>query len=262
MPIITKPNCLDADYFFVCKGNEILVKDNSFISKKEFEFFANETFSDDWYIEKNLSFAAAFAKENCSAPENCKFISVRQFCFEHKETAFLASRAASILKQRSAFKFCPSCKGKLIDDETESARKCPDCKTKFFPRIEPATITLVSKGEEILLVKNKNSAYKNYACVSGFVEQGETLEQCVAREIKEETNIEVQRIKYCGSQAWPFPDQLMLAFTAEYKSGEIKIQESEILEAHWFKRTELPPESQLPRPGSVAWNLINGIFKS
>ena len=106
MPIITKPNCLDADYFFVCKGNEILVKDNSFISKKEFEFFANETFSDDWYIEKNLSFAAALAKENCSAPENCKFISVRQFCFEHKETAFLASRAASILKQRSAFKFC------------------------------------------------------------------------------------------------------------------------------------------------------------
>ena len=74
--------------------------------------------------------------------------------------------------------------------------------------------------------------------------------------------IEVQRIKYCGSQAWPFPDQLMLALTAEYKSGEIKIQESEILEAHWFKSTELPPESQLPRPGSVAWNLINGIFKS
>ena len=95
MPIITKPNCFNADYFFVCKGNEILVKDNSFISKKEFEFFANETFSDDWYIEKNLSFAAALAKENCSAPENCKFISVRQFCFEHKETAFLASRAAT-----------------------------------------------------------------------------------------------------------------------------------------------------------------------
>ncbi|MDO5774145.1 MAG: NAD(+) diphosphatase [Spirochaetales bacterium] len=262
MPIITKPNSFDADYFFVCKGNEILVKDDSLISKEEFEFFANETFSDDWYAETNLSYSAALAKENCSLPENCKFISVRQFCFEHKETAFLASRAASILKQRSTFKFCPSCKGKLIDDETESARKCPDCKTKFFPRIEPATITLVSKKDEILLVKNKNSAYKNYACVSGFVEQGETLEQCVAREIKEETNIEVKNIKYCGSQAWPFPDQLMLAFTAEYKSGEIKIQESEILEAHWFKRNELPPESQLPRTGSVAWNLINGIFKS
>ena len=71
MPIITKPNCLDADYFFVCKGNEILVKDNSFISKKEFEFFANETFSDDWYIEKNLSFAAALAKIEFSLLQKC-----------------------------------------------------------------------------------------------------------------------------------------------------------------------------------------------
>ena len=163
MPIITKPNCLDADYFFVCKGNEILVKDNSFISKKEFEFFANETFSDDWYIEKNLSFAAALAKENCSAPENCKFISVRQFCFEHKETAFLASRAASILKQRSAFKFCPSCKGKLIDDEINLYDSDNVAGIQNFLKIQNINITkraIYNAIKNKNLIKNKYSVYK------------------------------------------------------------------------------------------------------
>lgn len=262
MPIISKPKVFDAEYFFIFTRNEILVKSNSLVSKDEFEFFANENFSEDWYTESPLSYAAALLKDNSSVPENFSFVSVRQFCFEQKEIAFLAARAASLIKQRRMFLFCPSCRGKLIDDENESARKCPDCGTKFFPRIEPATITLVSRGDEILLVKNKNSTYKNFACVSGFVEQGETLEQCVAREVKEETNIEVKNIKYCGSQPWPFPDQLMAAFTADYKSGEIKIQESEILEARWFKKNNLPEESHLPRPGSVAWNLINGAFKN
>ena len=118
--------------------------------------------------------------------------------------------------------------------------------------LSPAIIVLVHNADKILLVRSNTFCGEYYGLVAGFVELGESVEEAVEREIKEETNIEVQRIKYCGSQAWPFPDQLMLAFTAEYKSGEIKIQESEILEAQWFKRTELPPESQLPRPGSVA----------
>ncbi|MGN0729683.1 NAD(+) diphosphatase [Treponema sp.] len=262
MPVVTRPAVLEASVFFVFLENEILVKNNCPISKNEFLYFASDDFSDDWYTETNLFYAAALAKKNAVLPEGCAFIPVRQFCFEHRELSFLASRAASLLKQRKIFVFCPSCGNRLDDDKKESAKRCPGCGSVFFPRIEPATITLVSRQDEILLVKNRNSSYKNFACVSGFVEQGESLEACVAREIMEETGIRVKNIRYRGSQAWPFPDQLMFAFTADYESGELKIQEEEILEARWFKRTELPPETELPRPGSVAWNLINGVFQN
>ena len=109
----------------------------------------------------------------------------------------------------------------------------------------------------MLLVKNKNRKYDTYACVSGFVELGETLEQAVKREVLEETGICIKNIRYTGSQSWPFPDQLMLAFLADYESGEIKIQESELDDAKWFSRDNLP---EIPKRGSVAHNLIMGFF--
>ena len=154
------------------------------------------------------------------------------------------------------YRFCPTCGTKLEDDKTETALFCPTCKIKFFPRIEPATITLISRGDEILLARGKRGTYRKFACISGFVEQGETLEECVAREVKEETNLDVKNIKYVGSRAWPFPDQLMLEFTADYAGGELKIQEDELEEAKWFRRDQLPPLDQLPAPGSSAYNLI------
>ena len=94
-----------------------------------------------------------------------------------------------------------------------------------------------------------------YSCLAGFIEAGETAEHAVRREIMEETNLSVKNIRYAGTQAWPFPDQLMLAFTAEYESGDLKIQEEEIAHADWFDRDALP---KVPAPGSVAHNLIFG----
>ena len=101
-----------------------------------------------------------------------------------------------------------------------------------------------------------------YKIPGGGMEAGETYVEALAREVKEETNIDVQNVRYVGSQAWPFPDQLMLAFTADYKAGQIKIQESELTKAAWFEKDALPPQDQLPRPGSVAWNLISGKFNN
>ena len=96
-----------------------------------------------------------------------------------------------------------------------------------------------------------------FSCIAGFVELGESLEQCVAREVREETSLEIKNIKYVGSQSWPFPDQLMLAYTADYDAGEINVQEEELSEAKWFRRDNLP---SIPKAGSVAYNLINGKF--
>ena len=96
-----------------------------------------------------------------------------------------------------------------------------------------------------------------YTCIAGFIEAGESAEEAVSREVKEEVGINVKNIKYKGSQGWPFPDQLMLAFTAEYESGTIKLQEDELSEAKWFSKENLPAT---PLPGSVAYKLINSLF--
>ena len=129
--------------------------------------------------------------------------------------------------------------------------------TDSFPRIEPAVIVLVSRGDEILLVKNQNRSKNFYSCVAGFVEMGESLEHAVEREVMEETGISIKNLRYVGSQSWTFPDQLMLAFTADYAGGEIKLQEEELSDGGWFNRSSLP---EIPKPGSVAYNLIMGYF--
>ena len=132
---------------------------------------------------------------------------------------------------------------------------CPKCKEKFYPQVTPAVIVLIEKDDEILLAKHIERNNDIYTCLAGFVEPGESSEQAVIREIREEVGIEVQNIRYITSQAWPFPNQLMLAFKADYKCGEIVPQENEIEEAKWFKRSNLPA---IPKEGSVAWRLITG----
>ena len=149
------------------------------------------------------------------------------------------------------------CGAELKEHSVLTARECPNCKRIAFPRIEPCVIVLVTKGEEILLAAHTYRNQDVYTCLAGFIEAGESAEQAVKREIFEETGLKVKNIVYRGSQSWPFPDQLMLAFEADWESGEIKIQEDELLEAAWFPKTQ--PPSKLS-PGSVAYKLINGLF--
>jgi len=223
----------------------------------------------DWFAEPEYNYSAMMLDSDSPIPSNCSFISLRQFFWDTKidcekengtpsSLASLASRAHGLLKWRSKMRYCPTCGAVLRDDPSFTAKKCVNCCKQFFPRIEPAVIILVSKDDDILLARHVQRNTDIYSCIAGFVEIGESLEQCVAREIKEETSIEVKNIKYVGSQSWTFPDQIMLAFTADYDSGEIVVQEEEISEAKWFRRDALP---STPKPGSVAYNLIHGHFK-
>lgn len=257
MPIFTKPN----NFIFktniaIINEDLVLTSNENLLTSKEMEFLIKNNFALDWYTEDLYNYSAALLKTEIEIPKEFTLCPIRKFFFENKKLSFIVARARSLLLQRKTYKFCPTCATKLEDDKTESALFCPLCKEKFFPRIEPATITLISKGDEILLAKAKRGTHKKFACISGFVEQGETIEECVIREVKEETNLEIKNIKYIGSRAWPFPDQLMFEFTAEYASGELKIQEDEIEEAKWFNYKNLPPLEQLPAPGSSAYNLI------
>ena len=152
-------------------------------------------------------------------------------------------------------RFCGSCGGKNAGVPNELARRCPACGRLEYPRISPAIITLITNSEgKALLAHNKKFTPGVYSLIAGFNEAGENLESTVARETREEVNIEVADIRYVASQPWPFPNSLMLAFSARYASGTVRPDGVEIEDAQWFGKDELP---QLPGQGSVSRYLIN-----
>jgi len=170
-----------------------------------------------------------------------------------------ASKALGLINWHHITRFCSRCGASLVDHEKELARSCPACKALVFPRLSPAIIVVVEKEGKILLARHSYRNQDMFSCLAGFLEHGETLEQCVAREVYEETHLHIRNIRYVGSQSWPYPDQYMIAFRADWDHGEIKVDPSELLEAQWFDRDNLP---NTPMRGTVAWNLINGVFES
>lgn len=150
--------------------------------------------------------------------------------------------------------FCSCCGAKTKDKEKERAKECPDCGFVMFPRISPAIIVLVEKKDRILLARAVRFKENVYSVLAGFVEPGETLEEAVEREVEEEVGIKIKDIRYFGSQPWPFPDSLMIAFIARYKSGRIKIDKEEIVDARWFSPDNLP---NIPGNISIARRMID-----
>lgn len=171
----------------------------------------------------------------------------------------MAGRAFQILHWDLTHQFCGRCGARTELKADEAARQCPACGLLFFPRISPAVIVLIRDGERLLLARGRNFPPGRYSTIAGFVEAGETLEEAVAREVAEEVGVAVANIRYFGSQPWPFPHSLMIGFTADYAGGEISIQESEIADAGWFTRENLP---DLPPPFSIARALIDRFLKA
>ena len=150
--------------------------------------------------------------------------------------------------------YCGKCGGLTRNRANERAKFCPKCGWINYPRLSPAIIVAVRKDHQILLAHSQRFSGKFYSVLAGFVEPGETLEACVEREVREEVGITLKNISYFGSQPWPFPDSLMIAFTAEYAGGDIKIDTSEITDAGWFSVDSLPP---IPSKISIARRLID-----
>jgi NAD+ diphosphatase len=169
-----------------------------------------------------------------------------------------AGMASQLVHWNRNHHFCGRCGG-LTDAKTdERARVCPQCGLINYPRLSPAIIVAVLKDHQILLAHSQRFPAKFYSVLAGFVEPGETLEACVKREILEEVGITIKNIRYFGSQPWPFPDSLMIGFTAEYADGDIRIDPSEITDAGWFAASELPP---VPPKISIARRLIDWFLE-
>lgn len=168
-----------------------------------------------------------------------------------------AAKGAELVGWDKDTRFCAAC-GAPLRRNTEISKICPECGKEYFPTLNVAILVLVKKGEEALLVHARNFRSNFHALVAGFVETGETLEQCVAREVKEETSLEVEDVRYFGSQSWPFPRQLMIGFTAKYKSGELRFADGELTSGGFFTRENHPP---LPTPPSLSRMIIDSWLK-
>jgi NAD+ diphosphatase len=171
-----------------------------------------------------------------------------------EELIWIAGRANQLVDWSRNHQFCGQCGHPTEDKSQERAKICPACGLVNYPRLSPAVIMAVVKGDRLLLASNKRFKSGFYSVLAGFVEPGETLEECVAREIKEEVGIRVKNIRYFGSQPWPFPNSLMVGFSADYAGGEIKADQSEITDAGWFRADNLPP---IPPRITIARHLID-----
>ena len=192
-------------------------------------------------------------------PQGMNFIGLRRlFGILGPEHYSMAVRAMGILNWDRTCRYCSACGSKIKRSAAIFAKQCEACGFTMFPRISPAVIVAVEKADTILLARARQFTENLYSVLAGFAEPGESLEDTVRREIKEEVGIEVDNIRYFGSQPWPYPDSLMIGFTASWLSGEISVDNDEITDARWFTVEDLP---LIPDKISIARSLIDSFIE-
>ena len=175
------------------------------------------------------------------APEGYTLAGLRDWLGRAEpELFYLAGRAAQLVDWHITHAFCGRCGEATQDHDADRAKVCTACGQVFYPRLSPSIIVLVTRGQEMLLARNAAWPKGMFSTLAGFVEPGESVEQTVHREVREEVGIEVTNLRYLGSQSWPFPNSLMLGFHADYASGDLVLDDVEISEAEWFHYSELP----------------------
>jgi len=246
------------DIYFLFCNDELLVKshgENAIIPTIKYLEIFNLI---------NIQYLGSLKGQNCFCGELNKdtiisndmyFSKIRSLIGILDEDMFwLAGRAIQIVNWNNHYSYCGRCGSLTESIEGERAKQCLKCGLINYPRISPAIIVAVVKEGKLLLAHNNQAPNGRYSVVAGFVEPGETLEECVAREVYEEIGIKLKNIKYFGSQPWPFPNSLMVGFTAEHAEGEIKVDGVEIGYADWYKSDSLP---SVPASISIARKLID-----
>lgn len=186
--------------------------------------------------------------------EGCTWQGLRQFMLQGDFAVYQKlGYAAQISTWAREHRFCGACGRPTVQIPGERAMYCEHDNLRFYPRISPSMIVLITRGDEILLARSPRFVTGVYSTLAGFAEPGESAEDCVRREVMEEVQVRIRNIRYVGSQCWPFPHSMMLGFHAEYESGEIVPQADEIEDARWFRINDLPP---LPANRSIARYLI------
>ncbi|HUH78716.1 MAG TPA: NAD(+) diphosphatase [Methanoregula sp.] len=198
---------------------------------------------------------SAGAAPGSQAPPGWEFFCVRDlFGRIPDEELALAALAVQLTEFDRTNRFCGRCGARTARVLTERARNCHSCGLVVYPRLSPAVIVLVARGNQVLLARSPRFPPGMFSVIAGFVEAGENLEHAIHREVREETGIQVRNIRYFGSEPWPFPHSLMIGFVADYQSGGIIIDKKEIESAFWFDREHLP---RIPERMSISRALID-----
>lgn len=244
--------------YFIFKLNKILINIkkkavpcNNELNKNDFDYL---------YLGKlnSVPVLASFNAKNDYQKGDLKYIDIlKAYTILGNQFFSMAAYAYHMSFDHYATSFCGICGKKIPKQNTGTKKKCTNCNTHIFPRISPAIIVAVRKGEELLLGRGKNFPKGFYSVLAGYVDVGENLEECVKREVKEEAGIEITNIQYFASQPWGISSSLMIGFTAEYKSGTIEIDENEMLDVQWFKYDELP---QIPPVETISGQLIDSVI--
>ena len=198
---------------------------------------------------------AAHLPPDTSLPEGFEWAGLRElFGVIEDDHLWIAGRAHQLTHWAVNHRYCGRCGQPTRNKEDERAKICDACSLVSFPRISPAVIVAVVRDGRLLLARSTRFTSSFHSVLAGFVETGETLEEAVRREVFEEVGIELRNIRYFGSQPWPFPDSLMVGFTAEYAGGEITLDDEEIVSADWYAANDLP---RVPGRFSIARKLID-----
>ena len=222
----------NGDYLFVFNENrELYLDSNNELAKNLDDFEVNFTLYIGEYNKKR-----AFV---VNVEGDDEFYDLREVYEIDHDLYHIAGKAVLVNDWYISYRFCGRCGSKTQLDEKDMMLKCPNCGQVHYPRIAPAIIVAIRNGDKLLMAKHSYHDNIRYALIAGFVEPGETIEEAVHREVLEEVGVKVKNLKYERSQSWPFPNSLMLGFTAEYDSGEIKVDGDEILKAKWFKKDEI-----------------------
>lgn len=248
--VVRPPETVDSAWHFVFVGNQIVQTFNDAgewvpLTEADLDVFSSTTHVSHYM--GNIGDKHCFAVE-VNALEGVPVGGLRSLFGKTDNLMFgLASRAVQIVDWFRTHRFCGRCGGHNREHGRDRAMVCDDCGIHAYPRLSPSMIVLIHKGDNVLLARNHRFPEGMFSTLAGFVEPGESVEETLVREVKEEVGVNVTNLEYQGSQSWPFPNSLMLGYHAEYESGEIVLQADEIADAAWFDCRSLPSI-----PGKVA----------
>jgi len=240
--IVPDCNCRTDDSFLLFHEQQLLIRGNNFLWQKSELLAVGLTGFDCLLLEKGErnTLAVVLAADE-AALLNAESVATREMLLRTgKENFNLIGQGTQLITWYQSHRFCGSCGATTVPHPTQRALLCSSCDACYYPRINPCVIVLVTRGDEVLLARSSRPGAKMFSCLAGFMEIGETPEQTVAREVREEAGIEIDNIRYVQSQSWPFPSQLMLGFFADYKSGNLNPDPEELSEADWFRVGHIP----------------------
>ena len=264
---VASPSFSPETYWFIFDENKVLVHISetqavSFPRQTDLQTFDYEVIMTLYLgkIGENDAYGAVVKEGVLPMPEHWEWRDLRSLMPTIDSDWFwIAGKAFQFVNWYKTHQFCGQCGSQMKLKTEEKAMRCSNCDLSFYPRVSPAVIVAIRKNDQILLAHALRFPQKFYSTLAGFVEAGESLEECLRREVREEVGIEIKNIEYFGSQPWAFPHSLMIGFKAEYESGEIKVDQTEIDHADWFKADNLPVR---PSRFSIASQMIDDFVKN